>query len=446
MKENITLKITGMQCHKCSEKIYNEVKKLSVEELKVSYEEGSLSCRTDVIKEIICVIEGLGYRTELNVVEKEKYKGILMAVMLLLGLYLIIKNTIGFNRIPQLQNQGSYAILFVLGLITSLHCLSMCGGIVISQSVAYNNPIKSSILYNCGRVLAYTFVGGIVGALGTVMSFSPLLKGYITIFTGAFMMLLGLSMLQPFSFLKKYIKLPKGLNNIKILKHSKAPFFIGLATGLMPCGPLQTMQLYALGTGSPIKGALAMFIFSLGTVPLMMGFGTLSGYISSNLNRQLLKVSGILVMVLGLIIINRGLVLQGRSTLDKLLNPITVSTEAMMPEMINGYQVIRSSANDKGYEPNLFIVEKGRTVKWFIRGDEVNGCNNEIIIPTLNIAQTLLEGHNIIEFTPLEEGELGFSCWMGMLNGRFIIVDDLENIPKHINTTPPETTECCTRP
>ncbi len=53
----------------------------------------------------------------------------------------------------------------------------------------------------------------------------------------------------------------------------RGPFAVGLLNGLMPCGPLQTMQLYALGTGSALAGALSMFIFSAGTVPLMLVFG-----------------------------------------------------------------------------------------------------------------------------------------------------------------------------
>jgi sulfite exporter TauE/SafE len=49
-------------------------------------------------------------------------------------------------------------------------------------------------------------------------------------------------------------------------KDGKGPLYVGLLNGLMPCGPLQAMQLYALSTGDPVKGALSMLVFSLGTV------------------------------------------------------------------------------------------------------------------------------------------------------------------------------------
>ena len=73
------------------------------------------------------------------------------------------------------------------------------------------------------------------------------------------------------------------------------------------CGPLQAMQLYALGTGSMLTGALSMFLFSLGTVPLMFGFGAISSVFKQQFNQKMLKVSAILVMLLGVVMLNRGL-------------------------------------------------------------------------------------------------------------------------------------------
>lgn len=436
-----------MYCQNCSNKIINAISSMDTEKLEVSYETGRLICITGDKDKIIATINEMGYNAEEiedGKVNHRSYKGVISALVVLLGLYLIIKNTVGFNTIPQLNEQASYSILFLLGIATSLHCLSMCGGIVISQSMAFKNPIKSTFLYNAGRVIAYTVVGAIVGGIGSVVSFSPMLKGYITIFAGSFMILMGLSMLEPLSFLRRYVKLPRIFDVSNISKNRNTPFYIGLATGLMPCGPLQTMQIYALGTGSVLKGALSMFIFSIGTVPLMMGLGTISGYISNGLNKKLLKVSSVLVMVLGIIIINRGLALQGKPTLTYFTGSKQTVSEAMLPEIINSFQVINTSANNNGYEPNFFIVEKGKPVNWVITGDAVNSCNNEIVIPELKISQQIEEGYNVIRFTPETEGQLGFSCWMGMLDGMFLVVDDINNIPDNINAIAPTPVKCCT--
>ncbi|MBB6216003.1 sulfite exporter TauE/SafE/copper chaperone CopZ [Anaerosolibacter carboniphilus] len=447
MKRKLALKITGMYCENCSKKIKNALGSMSVEKLEVSFASGELVCLTDDKDGIIAAIHKLGYTAEAveeGIASRKNYKGVIVALFVLLGIYLIIKNTIGFNMIPKLQEQVSYGILFVLGMATSLHCLSMCGGIVISQSIAFENPMKSTLQYNLGRVIAYTTVGAAVGGIGSIVSFSPMLKGYITIFAGVFMILMGLSMLQPFIFLRRYVKTPQIFNVPKFKSNRNTPLFVGLATGLMPCGPLQTMQIYALGTGSIAKGAFSMFVFSMGTVPLMVGLGTISGYISSGINKKLLKLSSVFVVILGLIVVNRGLALQGKSTVDNLVNPTQASSQIMLPEMMNGFQVINTSANSNGYEPNYFILEKGKPVNWVITGDSVNSCNNEIVIPELNISQKINEGYNIIQFTPAAEGELGFSCWMGMLDGKFIVVDDIRNIPDHIDATPPTPVSCCT--
>ncbi len=447
MEKKFTLKITGMHCKNCANKIKDVLCTMAVEKLEVSYERGEVACITEDKDAVIEAINKLGYTAEVKedgIVNKKSYKGVIVALLVLLGTYLIIDNTVGFNTIPKLEEQVSYGLLFVLGIVTSLHCLSMCGGIVISQSVAFDNPIKSTLSYNVGRVIAYTTVGAIVGGIGSIVSFSPMIKGSITIFAGVFMILMGLSMLQTFSFLRRYIKLPTVFNVSKFKSNRKAPLLIGLATGLMPCGPLQTMQIYALGTGSILKGALSMFVFSAGTVPLMMGLGTISGYISSSLNKKLLKLSSVLVMILGLIIVNRGLALQGNTTLSKFINPAQATSQIMLPQVMNGFQVINTSANSNGYEPNYFILEKGKPVNWVILGDSINSCNNEIVIPDLNISQKLNEGYNLIKFTPEVEGDLGFSCWMGMLDGIFIVVEDINNIPDNINATLPTPVSCCT--
>jgi uncharacterized protein len=447
MKKKLILKITGMHCQNCSEKIKKTLNSMAVEELEVSYENGKLTCITDDKDAIITAINKLGYSVETTEDNRASHKnnnGIIVALVVILGVYLIIKKTVGFNTISQLEEQVSYGILFVLGIVTSLHCLSMCGGIVISQSIAFENPIKSTLQYNMGRVIAYTTMGAIVGGIGSIVSFSPMVKGYITIFAGVFMILMSLSMLQPFAFLRKYVKLPQVLNVPKFKNNRKAPLLIGLATGLMPCGPLQTMQLYALGTGSVLKGALSMFVFSIGTIPMMIGLGTISGYISSGLNKKLLKLSSVLVMILGIIIINRGLALQGNGTVKGIFKSNQVTSKIMLPQIMNGFQVINTSANSSGYEPNYFIVEKGRPVNWVISGDSINNCNNEIVIPELNISQKLKEGYNIIKFIPERTGELGFSCWMGMLEGKFIVIDDINNIPENLNAIPPKPVNCCT--
>ncbi len=335
-----------------------------------------------------------------------------------------------FNYIPQVNQSMGYGLLFfVVGLLTSLHCIAMCGGINISQCVSYRlgdnrSNVKPSILYNVGRVISYTVIGGIAGGLGSVISFSGVAKGIVAIFAGVFMLSMGLNMLNVFPWLKKVsLRMPKFFGNKIYNNQNKyGPLYIGILNGLMPCGPLQSMQLYALGTGSILNGALSMFFFSVGTLPLMFGLGIVSSFISNKLSHRILKVSAILVMVLGLVMLNRGLSLSGISLVNINTNSNNIST-------IKGdVQLITTKMESGNYIP--IIVEKNIPVKWTIIADEsdLNGCNNPVTIPKYNIRQTLVPGENAIEFLPEEEGNIVYTCWMGMISSTIKVVPDINNL------------------
>jgi plastocyanin domain-containing protein len=75
----------------------------------------------------------------------------------------------------------------------------------------------------------------------------------------------------------------------------------------------------------------------------------------------------------------------------------------------------------RGFEPNTFKIKSGIPVKWVVQGDQVTACTNKIIIPSLNISKNIRPGENIINFTPTKKGDLPFSCWMGMVRGKFVV-------------------------
>ena len=79
----------------------------------------------------------------------------------------------------------------------------------------------------------------------------------------------------------------------------------------MPCGPLQSMEIVALASGSWVAGAFSMFCFSMGTVPLMFGFGSIFSALGKKFTRQILKTGAILVVVMGLAMMSQGSMLSG---------------------------------------------------------------------------------------------------------------------------------------
>ena len=128
------------------------------------------------------------------------------------------------------------------------------------------------------------------------------------------MVIMGINMLGIFPALRKLqIRFPrKSVIKINQKKRTeKRPFVIGLLNGLMPCGPMQSMQIIALGSGNPISGALAMLMFSLGMVPLMLGLGSLVSALGKKYTKLVMQTGAILVVVLGLAMLSQGAGLAG---------------------------------------------------------------------------------------------------------------------------------------
>ncbi|MBQ3265923.1 MAG: sulfite exporter TauE/SafE family protein [Ruminococcus sp.] len=142
---------------------------------------------------------------------------IVSILIIILAIYLIL-NHLGwlniFNIFPTIENTVELPFLFIIGLLTSVHCIAMCGGINLTQSVnaaqKQDKTLKTSLLYNLGRVISYTLIGGIAGAVGSVLSF----KGIVAVIAGAVMLLMALRMLGVFKSLRKLrLPIPKNLRS-----------------------------------------------------------------------------------------------------------------------------------------------------------------------------------------------------------------------------------------
>ena len=433
-KEKIN--VYNMTCTSCEKRVERAVRGVDgVINVIVNYSKQTALIEYDNnicnMNKIKTAIKEAGYTTE-----KQKNFSITGILIIAAAIFLIGNSTQGFDINSKL-NGATYFVLFIVGLLTSLHCIGMCGGIMLSQSIPKESTskfgaVKPALLYNAGRVIAYTIIGGTVGALGSVLSLSLSMKAALQIFAGIFMIIMGANMAGFALFRRFSIKLP--WSACKIKNKPKTPFFIGMLNGLLPCGPLQTMQLYALGTGSAFKGATSMFIFALGTVPLMLSFGAFSGILSKNSTKKLLKFSGILVIVLGLVMGRRGLALSGiempslgSSNVAEASSLNNIPSNAAKAVIKDGVQTITMIADNNGYTPNVLYVQKNMPVKWVINGTQLNSCNGQVVVPSLDIQKNLQSGQNVIEFTP-SAGDINFSCSMGMIRGLIRVVDNVGSV------------------
>jgi sulfite exporter TauE/SafE len=277
---------------------------------------------------------------------------IMIAVIAILIAYLL-KQTTGFKQyLPALSTGAGLGLVFVFGLVTSLHCVGMCGGFVLTQSVqstengekkSRREIVRPPILFNLGRIVSYTAIGGIVGGIGQVLSLADFVKGLIPMVGGVFMILMALNVLGAFPFMRRMqFGAPKGVVK-KIRNGETGPFILGLLMGIMPCGPLQMAQIYALTTGSALWGALAMFVFSVGTVPCLLILGCFGSFMTKRFARTVLQCSAVVIIALGISMVGKGLAMNG---IHNPLSPImsTPSSSSMsggpasgtaMPEVLD---------------------------------------------------------------------------------------------------------------
>ena len=201
------------------------------------------------------------------------------------------------------------------------HCIGMCGGIVLAYSTIKIEPASSKVsktiahlLYNFGRVLTYTILGAMFGALGGVVIFSNTANAVLLIVAGVAMMLAGLSLMGKIKFLtiiehsissSNFYK--KSFQKILHSKSNVSFFVLGMLNGLLPCGFVYFFAITAASTASPLSGALVMFIFGISTVPAMFSLGFLSSLASAtNFRNMMMSLSSVAVILYGIFTIYNG--------------------------------------------------------------------------------------------------------------------------------------------
>ena len=319
------------------------------------------------------------------------------------------------------DGSASYLLIFIYGFLTSFHCIGMCGGVILAGSISKERSIKSVLYYNIGRIISYTTAGFIVGCIGSLFVITGIFKGILPFIGGGFMIVMALNFL---GILRKFkVELPKSkkILNIFFNKKNRGMFYMGLISALLPCGPMQAIQFYALSNGNPIKGAVAMLTFAVGTVPVLFIFGVFSNLLSMKFKKTALNLSACVLMIMGILMIGRSFVLFGVK-----IDPSKIFKQEDMvitATVSNNEQVLMTEFNDKKFDKVAF--KKGVPVKWIINVDKKyeGNCKASIEIPEYNIKKEFTEGRNVIEFTPYEEKEIVYSSICGMLSSKIIIYE-----------------------
>jgi sulfite exporter TauE/SafE len=205
---------------------------------------------------------------------------------------------------------------FFVGLVGSLHCIGMCGPIAIALPVPNSTNLSfftGRILYNLGRVVAYSFLGAILGLVGSKIALAGA-QQVVSIILGVVVIV---AVLLPQKY-KNYFaqhpaiqKLAQPLkSNIGMLFKKgtfSAMFLIGILNGFLPCGLVYVALAGAVASGDAISGAAVMILFGLGTVPAMFAASVFGKFINIGIRTKIRKAVPVLAIILGVIFILRGM-------------------------------------------------------------------------------------------------------------------------------------------
>lgn len=218
---------------------------------------------------------------------------------------------------------------FGAGLLSSLHCVGMCGPIVAGWQSGSSGPVQIELsgsspaaalsirrtlvlpqaLYHAGRVISYSSIGMIAGLIGGVTMISVSVQQTFTITFGILMILSALFQMDIFRSRRNKISSGKAYHALRSLVSSRtieSRFLIGLFTPLLPCGLLYGMALHSATTNSPVLGAFEMGVFALGAAPALVVVATLSHAFSTKIRKYGSAFAAIFIIIMGVLTVLRG--------------------------------------------------------------------------------------------------------------------------------------------
>ncbi len=209
-----------------------------------------------------------------------------------------------------------YISALSLGLLGSFHCVGMCGPIALAiplKTDSWLSRILGGVIYNLGRAITYAIMGAVFGFVGQGLVMSGF-QQWVSIIMGAVMII---SVLLP-SFFKNWFdtdksvfgfvgKLKMHLRKLFAQSSHASLFLIGLLNGLLPCGLVYFAIAGAVATGSFYNGSLFMFIFGLGTIPMLLAISLIGNMITLELRKKITRLIPYAIVLIGVLFILRGL-------------------------------------------------------------------------------------------------------------------------------------------
>jgi sulfite exporter TauE/SafE len=341
-----------------------------------------------------------------------------------------------------------FVSMLTLGLVTSIHCVSMCGPMVVTYAVKgeengpWHRKLIPNVAYQAAKITSYVIVGLALGAIGSAFNIDGI-RPYIMGVAGVFMIIMGLGMTGKFPWAARLTPRPPRFLMTALSKTRRkanadaeagesslaTPITFGLLTGLMPCAPLMAAELAAAATGSVLGGGLAMLAFGLGTAPLMLMFGTASSMLPKNLKQRLMSVLAIVVIIFGAVYVNRAAMRLGSPVTFNTAKAAVLGTPATSATSDTAYktgadgvvEVPLTIANTK-FVPASLQIPADKPVRLVVDRQEANACSDQLSLPQLGITVDLKPNAiTTVDLPATKSGNYTLTCGMGMMSGQLTV-------------------------
>jgi uncharacterized protein len=336
-------------------------------------------------------------------------------------------------------------IAFITGLTTGgLGCLAVQGGLLastlahqIEMDLLLHNQAASAqkfkphiaqpiLIFLLAKLVAYTLLGFLLGAVGSVLQLTPLMRAVLYFAIGIFMVGNGLRMLNVHPIFRYFVLEPPSSLTRFIRKKSKngtsmlTPLLLGTMTIFLPCGVTQAMMAVALGTGDPLQGATLMFAFILGTSPLFFAVSYFTTRLGATIEKYFSRFVAVTLLLLGLVSIDSGLNLAGSPvSFTSAINSLVASASAQYNGTQNGYAI---QVSENGYSPSILHLPANQAVSLEWVTENTQACSRSVVIPGLDYQKILPPtGRVRLDIPAQKKGTiLRYTCSMGMYPSQLI--------------------------
>ncbi|HPS42671.1 MAG TPA: sulfite exporter TauE/SafE family protein [Anaerolineaceae bacterium] len=342
----------------------------------------------------------------------------------------------------------SLLVAFITGLTTGgLSCMAVQGGLLasslanqIEQDVRKSAKKKGKgsfklalpiLLFLAAKLLAYTVLGALLGALGQVLQLTPTMQAILQFAIAIFMIGNALRMLNVHPIFRYFTFEPPASVTRYLRRKSKGggswftPLFLGALTVLIPCGVTQTMMAAAIATGNPLQGAALMFAFVLGTSPVFFVLSYFATRLGALLEKYFVRIVAVVLLVLGFLAFDTGLNLLGSPvSLTRLVNNLRgneVTQQAGVVTALPSSDIVLQAVDD-GYLPTVLHAPAGVPVTLHLVTNGTYSCSRAFLIPALDYGTILkATGEETVQIPAQIAGTvLPFTCSMGMYTGEII--------------------------